>query len=344
MIPRYLPRLLMLAMLLPSSLLAQTTAQSPCTAVANTVLTAAPPTGPRGPWFSPVRALDKASNGMVVADIDGWRAETRQAGLDRLRALRASPSLQESIGELTADSWLYSIHRFGNSSLRIAKVVQGTASCQRFVFFDNADLVAAPPIVRTNDETAFCLRRSAYASAVAGVPAFIVQDDRDETVVLSITPWRDGQWQRSCSVVIKFDPVFEVTDRFCQGVDCTAVADQVLAVVKRVDLGDGKATDENELFRTMKKLAEEDPPGNRLPTFGGNIRGAHDEFAPESVLVPIAVGGETYLGHVGHAAFAWRIAPDYLVALYKPQGNRLAPVSGLYISKTRGKPSSATVE
>lgn len=34
--------------------------------------------------------------------------------------------------------------------------------------------------------------------------------------------------------------------------------------------------------------------------------------------------------------------PDYLFAAYKMVGNGFEPVAGLYITKTRGKPVSAT--
>jgi hypothetical protein len=331
---------LAVATLWPGPLLAQAS----CTAVAQAVLALDPPAGWRGPWFSPVRALDKASGGLVVVDSEGWRAETKQAGLARLRELDAAPSLREAIGSLTGDTWLFSLHRFGRSSLQIAEVVQGTASCQRFVFFNDATLVAPPPIAQMGGDMAFCWTRTAYAGEIAGTPAFIVQDDRDQTVVLSITPRRDGQWQQSCQVVIKFDSVFEVTDRFCEIVDCIAVANQAFTLVKQIDRGSAPADGEIENFRMLQKLAEEDPPSNQLPTFGGTFDNAFREFAPESVMAPIVVAGETYLGRVGHAAFAWRISPDYLVALYKKQGDRLEPVAGLYVSKTRGKPLSATVE
>jgi hypothetical protein len=98
----------------------------------------------------------------------------------------------------------------------------------------------------------------------------------------------------------------------------------------------------------LKKLADDQPLDTPLPTFGGQIHGlfgsAYNEFTQDSVLLPIVVGGETYLGRVGHAAFAWRTVPDYLFAAYKRVGDSLEPVAGFYISKTRGKPISATVD
>ena len=47
---------------------------------------------------------------------------------------------------------------------------------------------------------------------------------------------------------------------------------------------------------------------------------------------------------MGHAAVAWRTVPDYLFAAYKRVGDSLEPVAGFYISKTRGKPISATAD
>jgi hypothetical protein len=333
--------------LLSSGAEAQTAAQTPCTAVSKAILSIDPPTG----WQSPVRSLDKASGGLVTIDGEGWRAETPQAGLDRLRELRASQPLQDAIGKLTEDSWLFSLHRFGRSSLAMAEVSQGSLFCQYFVFFDSppagaAQMIADPPIAQATNGPRFCWKSSAYAGAVSGVPAFIVQDIEDNSVTLSITPWRDGQWQRSCQVAIRFSALFEVTNRFCAGADCAATAEQALALVKKVDQSgaDAVSDNQNEIFKTMKKLAEDAPLDKQLPTFGGNIQGPYTEFAPESVTVPLVVGGQTYLGRIGHAAFAWRISPDYLVAAYRKQGDKLEPVAGFTVSKTRGKPLSATVE
>jgi hypothetical protein len=108
------------------------------------------------------------------------------------------------------------------------------------------------------------------------------------------------------------------------------------------------ANGQDAKFEGLKKLADDWPPDIQLPTFGGQIHSLfgspYTEFAEDSVLLPIVVGGETYLGRVGHAAFAWRKLPDYLFAAYKGVGDSLEPVAGFYISKTRGKPLSATVD
>jgi hypothetical protein len=46
---------------------------------------------------------------------------------------------------------------------------------------------------------------------------------------------------------------------------------------------------------------------------------------------------------VGHAAVGWRTYPDYLLAAYKRRGDSFEPVAGIFITKTRGKPITATV-
>ncbi len=319
--------------------------QDVCSTVAQTVLAVNPSGGWRSPWQEPLRALAKASGGIVDIDAEGWRAETKAQALDRLRQnYRAAPSLTEAIGRLMDDSGTF-------------ESVGGTASCQYFVFFDAppagaAHAVAAPPVVQNAEPFTFCVKTTGYAGEVAGVPAFVVETDRDSTVELSFTPWREGGWQGQCKIVIRFSDVFEMTDRFCKDVDCNAMAEQALSLTKKVDRASQAAPEEangqDATFKALKKLADDQPLDTQLPTFGGQIHGlfgsAYSEFAQDSVLLPIVVGSETYLGRVGHAAVAWRTVPDYLFAVYKRVGDSLVPVAGFYISKTRGKPISATVD
>jgi hypothetical protein len=341
-----------LALLLPSA----AEAQSPdvCATIAKTVLVVDPPDGWRGPWQSPIRALGKASSGTISIDGQAWPSDKDQA-LDKLRQeYRAGPSLLAAISDLTDGRWAFSVHRFGGSSLLMAKVIEGSASCERFVFFDApsggaAHAIAPPPMVKDAEPFAFCYRTKAYAAAVAGVPAFVVETDGDSTVELSLTPWRGGEWQRDCRVTIDFSDMFEITHRFCKTVDCSDMAEKALALVRKIDLAAppaAEATRQGAAFRAMKSLADKTPEAIRsLPTFGGTVDGSRDlEFAPDAVVLPLVVGGETYLARVGHYAVGWRVFADYLLAAYRLAGTSLEPVAGIYITKTRGKPLSATVD
>ena len=345
-----------LALFLPCAIAAQTPAQSPddtaiCETVARTVLAIDPPKDWRGPWQSPIRALGKASGGTVSVDAQTWRSDKTQA-LDKLRReYRADPGLLKAIGDLTDGRWIFSVQRFGGSSLNMAKVVEGSASCERFVFFDApaggaSHPIAAPSVVRDAEPFAFCYRTTAHAGEVAGVPAFVVESDHDSTVELSLTPWRNGAWQPECRLLIRFTDVFEVTERYCKDVDCQELANQALSFATKVDqrpeASQEDAKSQSEKFKPLKDLAEADPGFlQRFPTFG--VNGPRYEFASDSLVLPLAVGNETYLVRVGHAAIAWRTYPDYLFGAYKLVGHRLEPVAGFYITKTRGKPVGTTV-
>jgi hypothetical protein len=329
--------------------------QGVCDTVAKTILVVEPPGGSRGPWQAPLFALSKASPGVVSIDKEGWRGKGKEDALDKWRReYRAEPSLVEALGKLAGDDWTFPLYRFGRSSLHMAKIIEGSASCQGFLFFDApptaaAHPIAAPPVVQTAEPFAFCYRTTAYAGEIVGVPAFIVETDQDSTVELSFTPWRDGGWQRECRVTIRFRDVFEVTDRFCKGVDCQEMANQALSLVKKVDQRPQAAQEDasggGEKFQAMKELADNEPGSiQSFPTFGSSIRGLDSaEFALDPVVLPIVVGGETYLARLGHSAVGWRTYPDYLLAAYKMVGNSLEPVAGLLITMTRGKPISATV-
>ena len=349
-----------LAFLSPCATQAQSSGDAPkdhgvCNALAQAVLAIEPAGGSRNPWQAPVLALSNASPGLVRIDDEGWRAEGKEEALDKLqRDYRAEPGLLEAIGKLTNDNWRFSLHRFGTSSLRMTQIIEGSASCERFLFFEApptgaAHQVAAPPVVQTAEPFAFCYRTKAYAGEVSDMPAFIVETDQDGTAELSVTPWRADGWQRQCKVVIRFSDVIEVTDQFCKGVNCNEMARQALALVKKVDQRP-QAVEEDAnghgKFKVMKELAANDPRDTQsFPTFGGSNHGLRSaEFAPDSVVLPIVVGGETYLARVGHPAIGWRTYPDYLLAAYKMVGNGLEPVAGIYISKTRGEPLSATVD
>ena len=331
--------------------------QDACNVVARTVLAIEPPPDWRSPWQRPLHALTQASGGIVGIDEKGWRAETSAQALDKLRQdYRPAPGLAEAITSLAGDSGTFSVYRFGKSTLRLVESVGGTASCQRFVFFDTSGREAAhtivdPPVVENAEPFTFCVNTTGYAGEVGGVPAFIVETDQDSTVELSVTTWRNSGWQQQCQVHIRFNDVFEMIDRFCKDVDCNEMAAHALSLIKKVDQRPQPVQDdanENDAkFKALKKLADDQPPGLQLPTFGGQthgLYGAYNDFAEDSIFLPIVVGGETYLGRVGHGTIAWRKVPDYLFAAYKRVGDGLEPVAGFYISKMRGKPLTATVD
>jgi hypothetical protein len=297
-----------------------------------------------------LRALDEASGGVVRIDPRGWSSEKRDDMLAKLRTeYRAAPDLLEAMDRQGGMSRL-SLHRFGGSSLYLSQTIQGTAYCQRFVFFEApADapghVIDPPPIAATGDDTAFCWRTAGYAGEIAGVPAFIVESDRDNAVELSITPRRDGQWEKACGVVVTFDDDFVANERFCQaGVDCNAMAERARWLAEELD----KKFDPRTATADTSTLAVDAPLDDQLPTFGDKVkdpyRFSYTQFYSDTIFLPVAVGGQIYVGRIGHAGFAWRRSPDYLFAAYKMTGDKLEPIAGIYVVKTRARPKDVKVD
>src|SRR5260370_4771320 len=93
-----------------------------CNTVANTVLAIVPPPDWRSPWQQPLRALAKASGGIVRIDPDGCRAGAKAEALYTLRqTYRAEPSLTEASGSLIDANGTVSVHRFGRGTLHLAE-------------------------------------------------------------------------------------------------------------------------------------------------------------------------------------------------------------------------------
>jgi hypothetical protein len=329
---RMLASLVAVAMVSAQSIRAQT--PSVCDTLAKAAYAVAPPSDGTNKWWSPVRTLDKASDGVRRIDTAGWSAERPDDLLDKLRReYRAVPDLLEAIGQQAKYYPVPTIRRAGKSALHFSESVQGTASCQTLVFFEADDaattrLIDVPPRAFPHGPMALCSNVSGYAAEVAGAPAFIIQTDSGNSVELSVTPWRDHAWEKTCRVIIGFRNDFEVTEQSCEGPDCSKMAARALDLVKQLDQSPHVGP------TNMSQLAFD--AGLSDLTLGGGL------FSRESTFVPIVVGGEMYLGRVGHATTVGsRELPDYLFAAYRQVGERLQPVAHIYITKRRDTPVSA---
>ena len=201
--------------------------QGMCNTVAQTVLAARPPDGWRGPWGQPIRALGKASGGVVSIDADGQLGEPKKT-LGRLRAeYRAEPGLLEAVEQLHGDGWGVSLHRFGRSALHMAQVFSGTAHCQNFVvasmLLDRSRARWCPvhpssgtpsPSRSATDDDGLC-----RGGREACRPSSSRLRSRNNTVELSFTPWR-AAWRLATAVQNRHSLqrcIRGDVDRFCQG-------------------------------------------------------------------------------------------------------------------------------
>ena len=60
------------------------------------------------------------------------------------------------------------------------------------------------------------------------------------------------------------------------------------------------------------------------------------------LTLPLVVGGQLYLAHVGHFTIGWRNYSDWSVKLDERQGERVKPVAEIAIGMTKGKLKEAT--
>jgi hypothetical protein len=259
---------------------------------------------------------------------------------------RASPGLMEAVAKkLLPDSVSVSLYRFGDTASWGAKVLDsGTAHCEYFAFFIRASdgtskIFDEPPVLRDARERetlATCFDGSATIGEAGGGPAFILQNGQDQDKTITITPWRDGAWQKTCTVAAHYDAIFTVTNRYCQGIDCAKVSEFGRRLAVQTDK-DPNALPPVPFHRELAGPAE-------LPTFG---KGPRDPwtFAEEAPATIVQIDGKSYFARLGHAAIGWRRFPDYLFALYRETGgDDLEPVAGIVIAKKRDKPASITVK
>ncbi len=266
--------------------------------------------------------------------------------IETLRSqFHATPRLVEAIRRLAEYSYSVSFQRFGSSSLHMAVALQGSAGCQFITFFATApdgasDLVdALPPILRDKPEGSMlpCSGAGslAHAGTAGGAPAFVVDIGADQDEEFNITPWRDGAWQKACTVAIHYGATFTVADQSCEGVDCVKVSALARDLAMKFD------SDPKSLTRVKDPSPEFTGPAD-LPTFRPVID--HDTFASEAIATPVTFDGRQYIARLGHRAIGWRIFPGYLFGLYRQVGDRLEPLAGIRIDKTRDKPVDITVK
>ncbi|HYD04234.1 MAG TPA: hypothetical protein VEC60_00830 [Reyranella sp.] len=293
-----------------------------------------------------VAAVGNAESHGTVGSVEAYARAT----------YRISPPLSAAFAKVASygTGWSADLYRFGEgaSSLRMVESSQGTAHCQVLIFFDvaadgSAHAIAAPP-----SADGLCSTVAGRAGEIDGTPTFIVEDQRlpEIDVAISLTAWQRGAWQRTCRIGFKFKAVFRVDDRSCHGVDCDRIETEVLRQVERVDRKAPEETNDPRVdraaFNRMKALAT-DYASKFLPGLPRDkpslFYSSFLEFR-DATFVPIVVDAETYLGQIGHGAFGWRTAADYLFAAYRLENNRLEPVAAFYVSKVRGELLDVAVE
>jgi hypothetical protein len=266
-------------------------------------------------------------------------------------SFQPSPALRKALAGLAGGRDYLSLRHFGQGALHSAMMAgDGSANCQSFVFFQvapdgRAELIEQPPVIVNGQDgkLMFCTGFGvhSYVGEAGGEPAFIVDIDRDQDEEIRITPWRDGAWQKECSVAVHYDATFTVDERYCQGVDCEAFGAWAREIVMRYDKNP-------EIAAQLPKPDDRYTPllsgQAELPTFGKSSPSQQDFADEPTVAWELVHDDKHYIARIGHGGIGWRKYPDYVLALYRPDGDKLVPVAGIRIAKSRGKPLSVTVK
>jgi hypothetical protein len=168
-------------------------------------------------------------------------------------------------------------------------------------------------------------------------------------VEISVTLWNGVHWLPECHASIKFRSEFKVTDQFCNGVDCAAFSEQAKSLAAKCD-ADPKAYEtaaseigarSAEFTRMTQRVGDWD---DQMPTFGGTASSSYTGFGAGCALMPVTVGGQTYMARLSNGSLGWRESPDYVFAAYRMAGNKLEPVAGIYIAKMSRNPTGVTIK
>lgn len=332
------------ALLLALGVAHDSLAQQACQAIADGIRRLDLPAGEADAWSSPVSAL-AARPDAVVRLASSQRLKSAELTRTLQEMFHASAALVKQAGELVQYTAVADLHRFGQSTLHAAAISEGSAGCQRFVFFTappdgTAEPVDGPPVLKEAKEgdpiPCSGFGSLGVAGDVAGEPAFIFErtlSDTDEQIV--VDPWRDGAWRQACTVALRFSTAFTVIARSCNGVDCAKVADLARTLVMRFD------SDPDSLPRAETSDPQLSGPGE-LKFEPRQID--PDTFGESSAAISVRFEGRAYLARLGHRAIGWRRYPDYLFALYRQAGDKLELVAGVHVDKQRAKPIEVTVK
>ncbi len=320
-------------------------AQDLCQALADRLRSVPAVAGPDDPWQSPVQVLAALPD--PVLHLERGKSLSQSQVLEWLAGQHATPRLLAGVKSLSDFSNKVKLHGFGQSGLQVAIAEEGTADCQNFVFFissgGKADVTEAPPIVRDRPEgDMICsgFGRYAFPGEMGRQPVLFLEDGRDLHDDIVVTPWRDGSWQRACTIGVDFGAEFAVKLKSCKDLDCPKAAEQARGLIVQYDK-DPKVFAQAAAADEKFKLALSGP--SELPSFGEPVNSPLN-FGEESDVLRVTFDGRAYVARVGHGAIGWRRYPDYLFVLYRVTGNDLEPVAGFQIAKTRSRPTRVIVK
>jgi len=226
----------------------------------------------------------------------------------------------------------------------------GTAECQTERFFsvrpDGGFGPIATPAVFGN----LCWFSSRRVGVVGGRSALIEQEIQVHPqlgVDIEITPWT-SRALKTCRVAIRFDDAFRVTERFCKDPSvCVAAEPLALQLAEALGRADDGATmttvappppQQAQALSTPLAKAKETFESAQsgytdLPTFGAKPSTRYSLYSGSPQVTLIALAGQPFIARVGIGGIGWRELGDYLVTLYRVDGDDLDPIASYVVER-----------
>jgi hypothetical protein len=329
-----------------------------CEQFASKVRQHSPVRGEADPWQSVVESLRKDPKSGL--QLSGFSPRDSKEVLSELRQkYKADKKLQDLASSIAENSETLDLVRIGNSSVYVLEAIAGSAYCVNFTFFktaenSNSSQILAPSVLDASDPT-LCWDGLGFTGKAFENSVFITESSSSKNefkTKITIVPWEGARWQPACEVEVRFPSKLKITQQFCGETNCQQVVDKGLELASLWDRdakGFRKSVKNSRVnlrdFERMKSLFGNSQNGAnvRLPSFGKEIMSSYDSFATRPEQFIVNIGDETYFGIISRAYFGWRESPDILFAAYKLSKDKLEPVVGAFVSKTRGSPEKIEV-
>ncbi|HWA92303.1 MAG TPA: hypothetical protein VG889_19850 [Rhizomicrobium sp.] len=224
----------------------------------------------------------------------------------------------------------------GGSGAVMVVDTQGTMHCQSFAFFDSRNgktrHIDGPKTLDDSGD-AYCWGSYIDAAEFNGVPTIVAEIDGENRLSMEVTARRGHAWDKTCKLEATFKPRLVVDEAYGDGkaleAEALALAEQYRRDPKR------NAVPVTEAERSLMRLGEALPSPRDMPTFDKLTTNPYTGFDGET-LWPVKANGETLLAMVGAGTFGWRSYQGNLVAFWRDDNGRLAPVASYQIALKNG--------
>ncbi|MGA3303175.1 MAG: hypothetical protein ABSC72_07780 [Methylovirgula sp.] len=318
-------------------------------------LAANPPAAAAGKFYSdsPLSMLgDAADSGVILAPhIAETGKAQRPLAWAQHQGLKLAAELQDALDK--ADF----LDQLPGTNFYAAGSIQGTASCYDTTPFvvtgAQAKPATLPPNWMGDDVGSGCGVFRMFGKVETIPVAFEENYDYSPalTSTLTASAWAKDHFDPACTASFTFEPRFSPRDTYndwdqsCTAANCDDLRQSALTLVEAVQSDPvlaqkqllDKLTDAQRAdFEAMEKLAQASEPDK--------IDDPAQLLDSSALALPLVVGGQLYLAHVGHFTIGWRNYSDWSVKLDMRKGDEIRPVAEIAIGMTKGKLKDASVK